>query len=116
MANRFRNVPTQAMLTLASVSISANGDNTILAVGSPATPFYVFRLLLLAASAVNIVFKDGSTALSGAIPVPTTEALVMLFDGEPWFTVTKGNAFVGNLSTNVQVTGMVYYTTSAPQA
>lgn len=108
---RFTPHPALARTTPLALSFNGNGDNVVIAA---AGRIFVYRLAIIAASAVNAIFKDGATTnLWPAIPLPTTLPLVLDFDTEPWFTMTTGNAFIINLSSGVACAGCVYYTTAA---
>lgn len=100
-------------LTNASVSASSSGDNTIVA-GTAAQTVRVFKLVLVAASAVSVTIKDGAgSSLTGAIPLVANGSLVIdAPDGEPEFITSSGNGFIVNLSSAVTVTGWVQYTKS----
>lgn len=98
-------------LNSAAVSFAAGGDNTVIAAITD-TRIMVHRLFIVVAGATNITIKNGSTSLTGAMPFAANGALVLDISGEPWFAVSKGSAFVVNLSAGVQVSGTVYYATS----
>ncbi len=70
------------------------------------------RIMLVAAAAVNVTFKDGSTALTGAIALAAGVPFVLDYSGEPWFTTSANSAL--NLVTDggAQVSGRAYWTKS----
>lgn len=88
---------------------AASGDTTAVA-GAGGSVVRVYRLILVAAAATSLTFKDGTTALTGAMSLAANEAMILDFDGEPWFTCGNGNSFTVNSSNAVSVTGRVYYT------
>jgi hypothetical protein len=104
---------TTKALTNASVSASSSGDNTLVS-GTAAQTIRVYKLVLVAASAVSVTLKDGaSTSLTGAIPLTANGALTVdASDGEPEFVTSSGNGFVLNLSGAFAVTGWIQYTKS----
>ncbi len=95
-------------LTSASVSFSASGDNTIVSAVA-AQVIKVYRIMFTVTGAVNITFKNGSTALSGAMPFAANGGIVLDFSGEPWWTCSTNTAFIINLSTGTQVSGQIWY-------
>ncbi len=94
----------QAVLNFAS-----NGDNTAIAAVT-GTIINVWKIVFTTAAAVNVIFKDGSTALSGALIFGGNGSMVLYYDGSPHYVVSPGNAFIINLSGPVGIAGTVYYT------
>lgn len=112
LGNVILNPPTTAALTRAALSISTAGDNTVVG-GTALQTIRVHKLFLVCAASVNVTFKDGaSTSLSGAMSFNAGSGLLLPFDTEPWFVTTAGNAFIINLGSAKQVSGVVYYTKS----
>jgi hypothetical protein len=72
----------------------------------------VYKLFIVVAGATNITFQDGSTALTGPMPLAANEAIVLDIDGTPWFTTSAGNAFNIANSGTVQVSGTIFYMSS----
>lgn len=100
---------TDQHLSGAVININTTGDNIIVAAVA-GQGVYVYKILLVVNAAVSITFKDGAgTALTGAISLIANEAIVLTFDTRPWFECSVGNAFIMNLSGNVQVSGRAYY-------
>lgn len=91
-------------LKSAVVSISTQGDNTIIASGTRA--IRIHRLKLVANGTVSMTFKAGSTSLSGAEPC---QAQVLEYEEVPWYVCEAGDAFIISLSAAVQVGGTVWY-------
>lgn len=104
---------TTKALTHASVSISSSGDNTVIA-GTALQTIRVYRLVLIAASAVNVTIKDGaSTSLTGSMPLSANGGIAIDDSScEPEFVTSAGNGFIVNLGGAVGVTGWVQYTKS----
>ena len=95
-------------LQVAVVSATATAISAPAAVTSQIIRIY--KLFLVSAGTTNITFEDGTTALSGALPLVANGSITLDLDGQPWFTCTKGNAFTISNSGGVQVSGAVYYT------
>jgi hypothetical protein len=97
-------------LSIASISFTASGDNTVVA-GVSEKIIQVFKLVITAAGTTNLVFKDGTagTALTGPIPFVANEQLLLAFDTTPHFAASPGNNFVVNSSISVQVSGAVWF-------
>jgi hypothetical protein len=95
-------------LTSAVVSSSATAISAPAAVTSQIIRIY--KLFLVVAGTTNLQFQDGTTALSGAIPMVANGAVTLDLDGQPWFTCSKGNAFTISNSGGIGVYGTVYYT------
>lgn len=105
---------TTKALTNAAVTASSSGENTLVS-GTAAQTIRVFKIVLVAASAASVSFKDaaGGTSLTGAMPLTANGAMVLESnDGEPLFVSATAGAFILNLSAAVTVTGFVQYTKS----
>ena len=95
----------------AVINFSSSGDNTVISAVS-ANPIKIYGIVFTVAGATNITFKDGTTALSGAIVLTGNgSSMTLPVNDEPYFTVSIGNAFVVNNSNAVQASGVVWYTT-----
>lgn len=105
---------TTKALTNAAVSASSSGENTLVS-GTGSQTIRVFKLVLVASSAVSVTLKDaaGGTSLTGAIPLTANGAMVLESnDGEPLFVSASSGAFIMSLSAAVQVSGYIQYTKS----
>jgi hypothetical protein len=103
--------PHRSATKSAAINFSSSGDNTVVA-AQTIGPVNVYGLFFTVAGATNIVFKDGSTALSGAVVLTGNgSAMTLQINDEPYFQCQPGDAFVMNSSNAVAVTGTVYYTT-----
>lgn len=91
-----------------AVTTSTSGDQTAIAAVAGQT-IRVYDIALACDSANALTFKDGATALSGAMKVSGL-SLDMSPHGRPRFICTKGNAFVINLGSAVQTSGTIWYT------
>lgn len=99
----------------AAFSSAAGGDVTAIAAQGATTCIRIRRIALSNATvnAQALTFKDGATALTGAIALPTAIGGLFFMDsggGEPLFTLSQNSAFVINESTANSVTGFVQYT------
>jgi len=103
----------------AAISVSAAGDNTIIA-GVAGKVITVVALILSnnVATAQNIIIKDGTggTALSGAIALPVGSVgggPAFILPPDPtvdWFqALVAGNSLVLNLSAATAVGGVIWY-------
>ena len=110
---------------MAGVSLTPNHDSSVLSVavvsssataitaiaGATNSIFRVYKLFLVVGGTTTITFEDGTTGVSGGLPMTATNASITLpLDGTPWFTTGRGNAFTIGNSGNLQVSGTVYYT------
>jgi hypothetical protein len=104
--------PTVSDLSEVIINAAASGNNTIVA-GIAAQTVRLFKLFLVCDAAVNLIMRDGAaTNLTGTMVMLAGGAIVLDFDGEPWFTTSASNAFVINLSAAVGIRGRAYYTQS----
>lgn len=98
-------------LKKADISISASGDNTVIA--APTQGFIVIdHINFIPATAVTVQFKDGSTNYGGAYSLDAKQAVVLENSSHHQkgvITLTPGQAFVMNLNGAVQVSGFVRY-------
>lgn len=94
-------------LTPAVVSAASSGDNTLVAAVTGKS-LRIFKLVLVFAADVDVIFKSGSTALTGTISMKAGGSIVLDFDICPWFVTGAGEAFVMNLSGAQQVSGNLY--------
>src|SRR5579864_982905 len=98
----------RATLTL-PINCSASGDNVVIS-PEPANGFKIWKLWLVAASAVTVTYKSGSNTLSGPVGLVSGGSQTMPYDGIANLSIQINSAFIINLSAPVQVSGMVYYT------
>lgn len=103
------NATTAALSSTAiDTTIGANATAALIA-GTGSTAINIYRVLMTNSTASTLTFRNGTTALTGAMSIGTNGAMTLDYDGEPWFTATGGAAF--NLSSTVtsQVSGRIYY-------
>lgn len=97
-----------------AIDFSAAGDNVIVA-AVPDTRVRVWQLFLLVSKDTILVFKDGSTPLTGLMAMLAHGSVVLDFvrgsreADQPWFTTSPGAAFVINQTGTAQVSGRLYY-------
>ena len=70
----------------------------------------IYKLMLVSAATNQLTFKDGSTALTGAMALTTAFPYVLPMDGNPWLVSSKGNAINATLTSAANVSGMVWFT------
>lgn len=95
----------------APINISASGDQGVISAVNGSS-YKIYGLFLVAAGSVSATIKNGSTVLTGPIPLQTSAQFSFPLNVEvPYLSVDSGNALVINLSGAVQVSGIVYYQT-----
>jgi hypothetical protein len=98
-------------LKKADISISSSGDNTI--ISAPASGYIVIdHINFIPTTAVNVQFKDGTTAYGGAYPLDAKQAFVLenaMGSEKGVITLTPKTAFVMNLSGATQTSGFCRY-------
>lgn len=104
---------TMSQMLEAKIDFAGSGDTTLIA-GVASQTVRIHRIFFVVGAATNIIFKDGATALTGAIPMLANGSFVLDYSGEPWFTTTAANGFVVNSSAGVQISGRIYYTQGTP--
>lgn len=96
-----------------SVDKSASGDLVAAVAGQR---IRIYALFIVASATATIIFKNGSTALTGemtmiaGVPYNCMEQAM----GAPYFECSTGNAFVGTITGTVQVSGWIQYTVMPP--
>ena len=93
----------------AAINVAGSGDNQIIAAVS-AKQIIVFGFFLVAAGAVSIKWRDGTSDFHPALPLIGQGASWFLpRDGIRWFVCSTNVALNLNLSAAVQVSGRIYY-------
>lgn len=95
-------------LNIIPIDFSSSGDNQIIAAVA-GKRILVHRLFVVGGSATSLIFKRGSTNLSGAMSMSANGGLTFDITGEPWFVTGINEAFNINSSSGVQVGGVCYY-------
>lgn len=104
--------PSSAVFLASSViNTNSTGDVTLIS-GVASKTIRVHKLFFVVDGTTNITFKNGSTAVTGAMSLTANGSFVLDFDGEPWFLTSPGNAFALNQSGTAQISGRIYYTQS----
>jgi hypothetical protein len=98
-------------LSSAVINIGSSGANTVIA-GQTGKIIRVYRMAMVPLTSVTATIQDGSTSLTGPMPLGANQELLLGFDTQPYFVGTSGNPFIINLSGAVPVGGMVYFTTN----
>ena len=96
-------------LSGAAINFVASGDNTLVA-GVAGQIITVYQIFFVVSAAATLTFKDGATALTGAMSFTANGSLTFAFDTSPWFSTSPGNSFVlTQTTTTAQVSGRIYY-------
>src|SRR5712692_2858354 len=106
--------PNIMKITPVVVNFSGSGDQTIVT-GVAGQTIRIMRVLLNTGAATNLTFKDGTTALTGAMAFAANGGLVLDDSDEPWYIAADGNNFVINSSAAVQVSGTIWFTQGPPK-
>jgi|SRR6516162_1014557 hypothetical protein len=70
----------------------------------------VYKMYLLSSGTAILTPQDGSTPLSGGIPMAANGSIVLDADGCPWYITSPGNAFtIANSGAGVTISGCIYY-------
>lgn len=96
-----------AQVVQAPISFSAPGDN-IVVVGVAGKSIKVLQLFLVLADATNLIYKSGSSALSGTLTFGSNAAQVQDYIQLP-LTCNPGDNFIINLTVGVVVGGTIWY-------
>ena len=70
----------------------------------------VYSFYLVSSGTATVTPLDGSTALSGGVPLVANGSWTLASDGIPWFVTSPGNAFQLSSTAGITITGAVYYT------
>ena len=99
----------------AAITFSGSGDNAVItglaSQGTGMTPpsFKIWALGLVLGGTTNITFKDGTTAITGAMPMLANGSFLLAPATDAWFVLSPGKNFTINSSASVQVSGWVAY-------
>ena len=95
--------------TVAIVSSTAGTISVVPAVTGQVVK--VYRFYLVSSGTATVTPQDGTTAISGGVPLVANGSFVLAADGIPWFVTSPGNAFqLANSGSGVTISGAVYYT------
>jgi hypothetical protein len=96
-------------LSVAAINFNTAADQTLVA-GVAGQIITVFKIFLVSSIAATLTFKDGTTALTGAMSIAANGSLTFPFDTTPWFFASPGNNFVLTQTTTLsQISGRIYY-------
>lgn len=93
---------------LAKIDIATSGDNTVIAAPTSGH-IEIDHITLVAGDAVEIIFKDGSTAFTGAMSFGQNGSYAYDNTAPNAIALTDASAFKINLSASIQVSGFVVY-------
>lgn len=96
-------------LTAVAINFTGSGTNQIVA-GVPGQIIKVFQYFTQVRLSTDLTALDGATALTGPMPMNSSQAWVLTLTTAPWFKCSPGNAFSINSSVATQVSGCCYYT------
>jgi len=111
MLHRPGRAPTADIAPVA-VSVSASGDNTLVAAVSGQTT-RVHGLYLVINGDTTIKFRRGATDLTGAMPLRAGAVIWLERRGTPWFVTGTNEAFIINSTAAVTIAGWTEAETSA---
>lgn len=92
-----------------NISFSTSGSNAIVA-GVTGQQVRVYKIFLVTTGANTVTFQDGTTAISGAVGLPSNGSIALDMDGTPWFTTSPGAAFNISTSGATAIGGVAYFT------
>ncbi len=101
----------QENLAKADINIATSGDQTI--ISAPTNGFIAIdHINFLTGGAVDVQLKDGSTDYGGTYELTANQSVTLdnaMQNHKGIITLTPGEAFIINLSANVQVSGFIRY-------
>ena len=92
----------------AVISASASGDNSIVAANAT-KKLRVLGYVLVSSGTVNVTWRRGTTALTGAMPLIANTGIASAFSPVGWFETNTNEALNLNLSGATAVYGHVVY-------
>jgi hypothetical protein len=95
-------------LSSTAINFNATGDTTLVT-GVAGQIISVFQLFLVVSATTALTFKDGTTALTGAMSMSANGSIFLHYDTTPWFFAGAGNNFVLNQFASAQISGRIYY-------
>lgn len=101
---------TVKALTPVKVDISTATTTAIVAAVAAATT-RVHRILLFAAAAQTVQFKDGATLLTGPMAMAAGGSMILDLSSEPWFKTSTNTAFNLTTTTTGNLCGQIEYVT-----
>lgn len=95
----------------AVINTATSGNNTLIA--APTDGYIAIdHINILPTTAVSVIFKSGSTAITGPYPLDTKQPITLenvLHNTDGIMTCNRNEAFVMNLGSAVQVGGFIRY-------
>lgn len=99
-------------LEQAAVSFSATGDNTIITAPGDGKYLAIDFLTFVPSADATLTFKDGSTAISGAMPFKANQPMTVenaMKNEHGVLTMSNNSAFVIGSSGSSTITGFIRY-------
>lgn len=106
--NTLYNGTTPVTVQRAAITQSASGASVLVA-GVGGQRVYVLKWLVIVGGATNLTFEDGSTPLTGALPLVANQPLAGAEGPLAHFVTTAGNALNLVSSAAVQVSGYLLF-------
>lgn len=91
----------------APISFSASGDNVVI-LGTVGKIIKVLQLFFVVTGNTSLVFKSGSTALTGTMDMLAHGSVVLDYIQLP-LTCAAGNDFIINSGTAINIGGTIWY-------
>lgn len=91
-----------------AINLSASGDTVVIAAVA-GQRVHVLRWLVIVGGSTSLTFKDGTTALTGPMPLVANQPLSGAEGDLSHFVTTAGNGLTLNSSSAVQVSGYLLY-------
>lgn len=88
---------------------AASGGTIAVAAAVAGKSTRLYQLILYSGGTTNITFQDGSTPLSGPIPLTTGGNVLFHYTGFPWYMGSVNTAFNIVASGSVQISGTAYF-------
>lgn len=97
-------------LTEAAINFNSTGENVVITAVA-AKNILVYRIFFVVSAATTHTPLDGAggTGFTGAMTATAGGTFVLDLDELPWFTTTRGNAFVISQTGTAQFSGRIYY-------
>ena len=103
----------QENLRKADINISTSGDNTLIAAPTTTGNYLAIDFVqYIPTTAVTVQYKSGTTNYGGPLPLDAKQAVTIenaMKNEHGVLTMAPNQAFVMNLSGNVQVGGIIRY-------
>ena len=105
-------VPLSASQLVIGVINNNAGGQVQLAPAASGKTNKLMRLILFVQDPTYLTFQDGSTPLSGPIPLLSSGSIILDYSGDPWYTSSTNSALNILSSAVTQISGTAYYVQS----